>query len=151
MSQQPLDAPINILLVEDDETDIKFIIRAFERLWEKPSINVVHDGDQALAFLRKQDEYAGAVAPDLILLDLNMPGRNGYEVLKEVKSDPGLKQIPIVVLTTSSDEDSVAQAYKLHANSFITKPATFEELQNMVQKVVDYWMSVARLPNSNGG
>jgi len=146
---QQLDVPVKILLVEDDETDIKFITRAFERIWDAPTIAVVRNGEQALQYLRKQQDYGSAATPDLVLLDLNMPGKNGYEVLTEAKRDPELKHIPIVVLTTSSDEESIEESYKLHANSFITKPATFDELQSVVQQVVDYWRGVARLPQSN--
>ncbi len=146
MSATPDNAPVQILLAEDDETDVKFIIRAFERVWKEPNIHVVNNGEEALAFLYRQGEYADSPRPDLILLDLNMPRKNGFEVLEEVKKSEELKHIPIVILTTSDDEESIRQSYGLHANSYITKPTTFEELQRVVQMVVDYWMGVSVMP-----
>jgi len=147
---EPVDnSTVHILLAEDDEIDVKFIKRAFARVWREQCIHVVSNGEEALAFLYRQGKYGDAPRPDLILLDLNMPRKNGFEVLEEIKQSKELMHIPVVVLTTSKDEESVKQSYALHANSYITKPTTFEELQRVVQMVVDYWMGTSRIPPRN--
>ncbi len=136
----------NILLVEDDPDDVRFIERSFAKVWLKHQLHVVSDGEQALKFVRNAPGYEDSPLPDLILLDLNMPRKNGYEVLVELKNDDGLKHIPVVVLTTSSDYDSVMKSYKLHANSFISKPVSANELNEVVSLVVNYWFNTVGLP-----
>ncbi len=131
----------HILLVEDDPDDVKFIKRAFAKVWVDYELHVASDGEQALAMLRRSDGYEDEPKPDLILLDLNMPKMNGFEVLDSLKSDSELCQIPVVVLTTSNDREAMAKAYQLHANSFISKPVTSEELNRMVEMVAQYWFN----------
>ncbi len=143
---EPIDEPAQILLVDDDEDDIMLITRAFSKVWDSYQIHTAHDGDEALAFLQRQGEYANAPKPDLILLDLNMPRINGYEVLSFVKGNENLKRIPVVVLTTASDEKSIDEAYARHANSFISKPSLYSELDKIVELVARYWLGTAQKP-----
>ena len=145
MSKQSDSSTVNILLAEDDPDDVEFIRRAFAKVWSDCRLHVVENGEVALEFLRREGEFQDAPTPDLILLDLNMPKKNGYEVLTEVKDDETLRYIPIVVLTTSSDRDSVMKAYQLHANSFITKPVSSGQLERIVQLVIEYWFSAVGL------
>ncbi len=145
MSDQPMKTTVNILLAEDDPDDVEFVRRAFAKVWSDCRLHVVENGEMALEFLRQNGEFADAPTPDLILLDLNMPRKNGYEVLLETKEDEALRHIPVVVLTTSSDRDSIMKAYQLHANSFITKPVSAEQLERIVQLVIEYWFSAVGL------
>ena len=140
------DRQAHILLVEDDSDDVKFVRRAFSDVWPNCEIHSVGDGEEALSFLRRTPGYEDAPSPDLILLDLNMPRKGGHEVLLEIKQDDALKHIPVVVMTTTDDKDTVLTSYKLHANSFITKPVGTDELNRIVQTVVDYWFSAVGLP-----
>ncbi len=145
MSTQSDRATVNILLAEDDPDDVEFVRRAFAKVWSDCRLHVVENGEQALAFLNRAGEFAKSPVPDLILLDLNMPRKNGYEVLLEVKESESLRHIPVVVLTTSSDRDSIMKAYQLHANSFITKPVSAEQLERIVELVIEYWFSAVGL------
>ena len=135
-----------ILLVEDSQADVLITREAFEQAKMINPLHVVEDGIQALAFLRQEEEYASAPRPDLILLDLNLPRKNGREVLAEVKSDPKLKTIPVIVLTTSQAEQDILEAYGLHANCYIVKPVEFENFVTAVQSVQRFWLSVVALP-----
>lgn len=137
---------VNVLLVEDDPDDVSFVERAFATVWSDCKLHVVEDGEMALQYLRNEGDFAAAPLPDLILLDLNMPKVNGYEVLGDIKNDEKLRHIPVIVLTTSSDRDSMMRAYQLHANSFITKPVTAEQLDRIVELVIEYWFSTVCLP-----
>lgn len=140
--------PIVILLVEDSPTDVML---AEEALAEAKIMNVMHavkDGVEAMAFLRREREYSDAPRPDLILLDLNMPRKNGIEVLEEVKVDNDLKQIPVIILTTSQAEQDVARAYGLHANCYISKPVDFGQFSNVVRSIENFWFTVVLLPNA---
>ncbi|HKT05405.1 MAG TPA: response regulator [Rugosimonospora sp.] len=138
--------PIEVLLVEDDPGDVLMTREAFEEHKVRNRLTVVPDGVEALAYLRQQEPYAGAVRPDLVLLDLNLPKRDGREVLAEIKGDESLRQIPVVVLTTSQAEEDVLRSYRLHANAYVTKPVDFEQFINVVRRIDDFFVSVVKLP-----
>ncbi|MFZ1933639.1 MAG: response regulator [Thermoguttaceae bacterium] len=140
--------PIQILLVEDNEADARLATEALKAAKVANCIHVVHDGVEALGYLRRQGAYATAPRPDLILLDLNLPRMNGRQVLVEVKSDPDLRNIPVVVLTSSSDEENVVKSYDLHANCYIVKPVGFDGLIEVVKSLDQFWLSVVCLPPS---
>jgi CheY-like chemotaxis protein len=135
-----------ILLVEDDPGDVLITQEALALSRIANNLHHVSDGDEALAFLHRVGEHADAVRPDLILLDLNLPGRNGREVLAEVKASPDLRQIPVVVLTTSRAQEDVLESYDLHANAYVSKPVDFEEFTSVVGKIDDFFFAVAQLP-----
>ena len=138
--------PIELLLVEDSEPDVRLTIEALREAKVKNRLWVVEDGVEALDFLRRQGRHADAPRPDLILLDLNLPRKDGRQVLKEIKSDDSLKRIPVVVLTTSKSEEDVLRAYNLHANCYITKPVDFNRFMEVVKSIEDFWLTVVRLP-----
>jgi CheY-like chemotaxis protein len=140
------DVPIEVLLVEDDPGDVLMTREAFEEHKVRNRLNVVSDGADALAYVRREGEFADAVRPDLILLDLNLPKRDGREVLKELKTDPDLREIPIVVLTTSSAESDVLASYQLYANAYVTKPVDFERFISAVKQIDDFFVSLVKLP-----
>jgi chemotaxis family two-component system response regulator Rcp1 len=138
--------PVEILLVEDNPDDIDLTVEAFKESSTLSHLHVVEDGVQALAFLRRQGNYSSAPRPNLILLDLNLPRKSGYEVLQEVKADPELRQIPVVVLTTSSADNDVLRSYELAANCYITKPVDLDAFLSVVRVVDRFWRDVATLP-----
>ena len=137
---------INILLVEDSEEDIDFTRKALQKGKIHNELNVVKDGVEALKYLRALDKYEGRSLPDIILLDLNLPKKDGREVLGEVKMDDTLKQIPVIVLTTSKAEEDILRTYDMGVNSFVTKPVTFEGLVDMVRVLTSYWIQIVELP-----
>ncbi|WP_125775280.1 response regulator [Antribacter gilvus] len=137
---------VEILLVEDDPGDVLMTREAFEDYKIANRLSVVTDGVSALEFLRRQGEYADAPAPDLVLLDLNLPRMDGLEVLAVVKNDPALRHIPVVVLTTSDSEEDIIGSYSLHANAYVTKPVDFERFIDVVRQIDDFFVSVVRLP-----
>lgn len=137
---------IEILMVEDNPGDVRLAQEAMKEAKMSNRLNVVHDGVDAMAYLRREGRFAGALRPDLILLDLNLPRKDGREVLAELKSDPDLKSIPVVVLTTSRAEQDVEGAYKLHANCYITKPVDFNQFMKVVQQIDNFWINVVTLP-----
>ena len=137
---------IEILLVEDSAADVRLTMEALKEAKVANRLSVVDDGVKAMEFLRRTGTYAQAPAPDLILLDLNLPRKDGREVLAEVKADPTLRRIPIVVLTTSLAEEDILNAYDLHANCYITKPVDFDQFMKIVQTIEDFWLTVVRLP-----
>jgi CheY-like chemotaxis protein len=137
---------IQILLVEDDPGDVLMTREAFEDNKVANTLHVVSDGAEALEFLRKEGPYGEAPTPDLVLLDLNLPRVDGREVLAAVKADEELRQIPIVVLTTSEAEEDVLRSYALHANAYVTKPVDFERFIEVVRKIDDFFVRVVRLP-----
>lgn len=139
--------PIEILLVEDSRADIAMTVAAFREGRIANELHVVTDGDQALAYLRKEGPFARARRPDLVLLDLNLPKRDGREVLAEVKADDDLKSIPVVVLTTSSAEADITSSYQLHANSYITKPVGVDAFFAAIRSIEGFWLSLVRLPD----
>ncbi len=138
--------PVEILLVEDDPGDVLMTKEAFADNKVKNNLNVVSDGVDAMAFLRKEGKWANAATPDLILLDLNLPRKDGREVLAEVKADETLRQIPVVVLTTSKAEEDVLRSYKLHANAYVTKPVDFDRFIEVVRQIDEFFVEVVRLP-----
>jgi CheY-like chemotaxis protein len=138
--------PIDILMVEDNPHDVRLTMEAFKDAKVFNNLSVVSDGEEALKFLRREGEYAGSPRPDLILLDLNLPKKCGREVLEEIKRDPGLKRIPVVVLTTSENEKDIMRAYELHVNAYITKPVDLDQFIKIVEAVEDFWLTVVKLP-----
>jgi CheY-like chemotaxis protein len=138
---------IHVLLVEDDPGDVLMTREAFEENKVANNLSVVSDGEAAMAFLRKQGEYADAPTPDLVLLDLNLPRMDGREVLAAMKGDEELRRIPVVVLTTSEAEEDVLRSYSLHANAYVTKPVDFERFIQVVRKIDDFFVQVVRLPS----
>jgi CheY-like chemotaxis protein len=142
----PISVPIEVLLVEDDPGDVLMTQEAFEEHKVRNNLTVVNDGTEAIAYLRGEGPYAGATRPDLILLDLNLPRRDGREVLAEIKSDPDLQQIPVVVLTTSQADEDIARSYQLHANAYVTKPVDFESFIAVVRQIDEFFVSVVKLP-----
>jgi chemotaxis family two-component system response regulator Rcp1 len=138
--------PLDVLLVEDDPGDVVIAEEALRASSLNSRLSVVHDGVEALAYLRRETGYADAERPDLILLDLNLPRKTGHEVLAEVKADPELRRIPVVVLTTSGAEEDVARAYDSHANVFVTKPVDFDHFTRVIKQIDDFFLTVAQLP-----
>lgn len=138
--------PIEVLLVEDDQGDILLTREAFELNKVKNRLHVVNDGEQAMAFMRREGEYVEAPRPDLVLLDLNLPRMDGLEVLREVKADPRLLSIPVVILTTSEAEEDILRSYHLHANAYVSKPVDFEQFIRVVRQIDDFFVSVVKLP-----
>ena len=141
-----VEREIQVLLVEDDPGDVLMTREAFEDYKVHNQLHVVNDGEQAMAFLRQEGEYAGLPRPDLVLLDLNLPRMDGRQVLNAIKSDPELSSIPVVVLTTSEAEDDVLRSYSLHANAYVTKPVDFERFIDVVRQIDDFFVTVVRLP-----
>ena len=137
---------VEILLVEDNPDDIDLTIEAFKESSSSSHLHVVEDGVEALEFLRRRGAHEAAPRPDLILLDLNLPRKSGYEVLQEIKTDPQLRQIPVVVLTTSAADTDVVRSYELAANCYITKPVDLDEFLSVVRLVDRFWRDVATLP-----
>ncbi|GAA1736456.1 response regulator [Nonomuraea bangladeshensis] len=137
---------IEVLLVEDDQGDILLTREAFDLNKVRNRLHVVNDGEQAVAFLRREGRYADAPCPDLILLDLNLPRMSGLEVLSEIKADPVLATIPVVVLTTSEAEEDILLSYRLHANAYVTKPVDFEQFIRVVRQIDDFFVTVVKLP-----
>jgi CheY-like chemotaxis protein len=136
---------INVLLVEDDPGDVLMTREAFEENLHN-RLDVVTDGEAALGYLRQEEPYADVPRPDLILLDLNLPRRDGREVLQEIKADPDLRHIPVIVLTTSQAEEDVLRSYQLHANAYVTKPVDFEGFIDAVRQIDHFFVSVVQLP-----
>jgi two-component system response regulator len=138
--------PVNVLLVEDNPGDVRLTQEAFKEAKISINLDVTMDGAEAIKFLRKEGEYADVVTPDLILLDLNLPKKDGREVLKEIKTDDTLKRIPVVVLTTSNAEQDIMKSYNLHVNCYINKPVDFEKFFDIIQKIEEFWLTTAILP-----
>ena len=146
MTREPPDPPLDILVVDDNEDDVLLLQESLSNL---PAVNLVHavrDGEEALTFLRRQGQYAQACRPRLVLLDINMPRKNGFEVLAEMKNDPLLRMIPVVILTTSNREADVVAAYGSGACSFVTKPVDFDRLKLIAEHFVCYWTTVVQVP-----
>lgn len=139
--------PIEILLVEDNPGDARLAKEALKDSKLLNNIHHVEDGEQAMQFLRKEGDYQDAVRPDIILLDLNLPRKDGREVLADIKSDPDLKMIPVVVLTTSEAEQDIVQSYQLHANCYITKPVDLDKFLKIIDSMQEFWLSIVRLPS----
>jgi chemotaxis family two-component system response regulator Rcp1 len=139
-------APIEVLLVEDSAGDVRLTREAFKDAKVLINLHVASDGTEAMAFLKREGEYANVPRPDLILLDLNLPKKDGREVLEEIKESPTLKSIPVVILTTSASEADILRSYRLHANCYITKPVDLEGFLKVVKSIDAFWLSVVKLP-----
>jgi len=144
----PVEAslPIEVLLVEDDPGDVLMTQEAFEEHKVRNKLNVVQDGEEALAYLRREGRFAEAPRPDLILLDLNLPRVDGREVLQVIKEDLDLRRIPVVVLTTSQADEDILRSYSLHANAYVTKPVDFDSFIAVVRQIDEFFVSVVKLP-----
>jgi two-component system, chemotaxis family, response regulator Rcp1 len=140
---------MEILLVEDNAGDVRLTREAFREAGLLHTLQVVPDGIRALSFLRREGDYAGAMRPDLILLDLNIPRKDGREVLAEIKADPDLQTIPVVVLTTSQSEDDILASYHLHANCYIVKPVNLDQFMHAIEVIEDFWLKTVRLPSQH--
>ncbi len=147
MSDDTRGRPIQILLVEDNPGDVRLTIEALKEGKVSNTLSVARDGVEALSFLRREGPHGKAARPDLILLDLNLPKKDGREVLAEIKDDSSLRRIPVVVLTTSKAEEDILRTYDLHANCYITKPVDLEQFISVVRSIDDFWLSVVRLPS----
>lgn len=143
-----ISRPIEILLVEDNPGDVRLTREALQDAKVLNNLYVAGDGFEALAFLNRQGKYKNAVRPGLILLDLNLPQKDGREVLAEIKVDPDLRRIPVVILTTSKAEEDILKTYDLHANCYITKPVDFEKFLEVIQAIEDFWLSIVKLPRT---
>jgi two-component system, chemotaxis family, response regulator Rcp1 len=139
--------PIDVLLVEDSPGDVRLTREAFKDARVHINLHVASDGAEAMAFLQREGKYADVPRPDLILLDLNLPKKDGREVLKEIKESDSLKTIPVVILTTSASEGDVHRSYRLHANSYITKPVDLDGFLRVVKSIDNFWLSVVKLPH----
>jgi len=138
---------IEILLVEDNPGDVRLVKEVMKDAKVANSLHVAEDGEEAMAMLRREGKYSGSVRPDLILLDLNLPGKDGREVLREIKTDENLRRIPVVVLTTSSAEEDIIRSYSDYANSYITKPINLNQFINVVKSIENFWLTIVKLPN----
>jgi len=138
--------PIEILLVEDSPDDACLTIDALQEGRVRNNITLIEDGVSAMAFLRREGRYASAPRPDLILLDLNLPRKNGREVLAEIKQDPHLRRIPVVIMTSSDDEKDILAAYDLYVNCYVTKPVDFDQFIRVVKSIEHFWFSIVKLP-----
>ena len=146
MNSQTTGRPIEILLVEDNPGDVRLIVKALRDGKVQNKLHIAKDGMEATAFLHREGEYADALYPDLILLDLNLPKKDGPEVLAEIKEDPALKHIPVVILTSSQEGEDIVKTYNLHANCYITKPIDLEQFIMVVKSISDFWLTIVKLP-----
>lgn len=141
---------VHVLLVEDNPGDVRLATEAFERIDDGLRLHVVNDGEQALDFLYREAEYADAPDPGFVLLDLNLPGRDGRDVLRTIKNDESLRHTPVIVFTSSDAEEDVREVYDEHANAFITKPMDLSRYMDVIEEMKTFWVSVATLPPENG-
>ncbi len=147
MNSQPASRPIEILLVEDNPGDVRLTVEALKEGKVRNKLHVAEDGVEAMAFLHREGKYAGAPGPDLILLDLNLPKKDGHDVLAEIKEDPTLRRIPVVVLTSSKADEDILKTYNLHANCYITKPVDPEQFIAVVKSIEGFWLTIVKLPS----
>jgi CheY-like chemotaxis protein len=140
--------PVEILLVEDNPGDVRLTLEALKDGKVLNHLSVVGDGVEAIAFLHQEGAYANAPSPDLIFLDLNLPKKDGREVLQEIKNDKSLRHIPVVVLTTSKADMDILRTYELHANCYITKPVDFEQFTKVIKSIEDFWLTIVKLPQN---
>jgi CheY-like chemotaxis protein len=146
IDRQTLGKPIEILMVEDNPGDVRLTVEALKETKLNNKLNVVKNGVEALAYLRQEDGYTDAPRPDLILLDLNLPQKDGREVLMEIKADRDLGRIPVVILTTSQAEEDILKTYDLHANCYVSKPVDLEQFTQVVQSIEFFWLTIVKLP-----
>ncbi len=147
MNPRIANLPISILLIEDNPGDVRLIQEAFKVAKVVNEINSVVNGLDAMSFLRKEGDFASAQTPDLILLDLNLPGKDGREVLAEIKADQILKTIPVIILSSSSALEDILKSYEHNANCFVTKPIDVNEFFNVIKKITDFWITIVKLPS----
>jgi len=147
----PVIKPIEVLLIEDTPSDVRLTREAFKEGRVLTNLSVVEDGMEALAFLRREGAHTQAPRPDLILLDLNLPGMNGQEILQEIKAEPALSIIPVVILTTSEAESDIVKTYQLHANCYITKPVDLNRFIEVIRSIENFWLTVVKLPTGGPG
>ncbi|MDY6833939.1 MAG: response regulator [Chloroflexota bacterium] len=140
------DEPVDILLVEDNIGDVRLTQEAFKEARFNYNLHIARDGIEALSYLRKQGKYKDAIRPDIVLLDLNMPKKDGRQVLIEIKADDTLKRLPVIVLTTSETTEDIIRSYNLHANCYITKPLKINHFIGVIQTIDEFWLKIARLP-----
>jgi CheY-like chemotaxis protein len=141
----PATVPIQVLLVEDNLGDVRLTQEALRDAKVRNNLHVVADGVEAMAFLRREGRYAGVPRPDLVLLDLNLPKKGGLEVLEEIKTDPHLQHIPVVILTTSQAEQDIVQSYRHRANAYVTKPVDLEQFLKVVGSIEQFWLEIVKL------
>jgi chemotaxis family two-component system response regulator Rcp1 len=146
LSEPDVIRPIEVLLVEDDEGDVRLTREALAEGHVVNRLSVVGDGVEAVAYLRRKTPHTAATRPDLILLDLNLPRKDGHQVLADIKGDADLRRIPVVVLSTSATHEDIVRSYDLHANAYVTKPVDFDGFVDAIRQIDDFFMSVARLP-----
>jgi chemotaxis family two-component system response regulator Rcp1 len=146
MSESRMGRPVEILLVEDNAGDVRLAREGLRECKLLNNLHVAEDGVRALAFLRREGEHAKAPRPDLIMLDLNLPRKDGREVLREIKEDDELKRIPVVILTTSKAEEDIVKSYSLHANCYVTKPLAIEQFVTVVKAIESFWFTIVKLP-----
>ena len=150
MTTAKVGAPIEILMVEDNPADIELAREALTDLSARKNITVAEDGEEGLSLLRREGRYEHAPQPDLILLDLNLPTIDGRDVLAEIKSDPNLRRIPVVILTSSQNEDDIIQTYDLHANAYVVKPLGLDEFIEVMRAMEGFWLGFVKLPTRGG-
>ncbi len=138
--------PVEILIVEDNEGDVGLIEEVFEEAKIRNNLHVAEDGEEAILFLHGKGKFSGSPRPDIIILDLNLPNKDGREVLREIKEDNTLKKIPVIVLTTSNAEKDILKSYDLHANAYVTKPLDFNQFIKVVESIGNFWLEIVRLP-----
>ncbi|MDP6356422.1 MAG: response regulator [Planctomycetota bacterium] len=146
MSRTVPGRPVDVLMVEDSPTDAELAELAIQDAKVQIAMDIVEDGFQAMAYLRNEGNYADRPTPNLVILDLNLPGKDGREVLEEIRSDENLTHLPVVILTTSEDERDIYEAYKQHVNAFITKPVDFDQLVKVIKQIEEFWFGLAKLP-----
>ena len=146
MTSTEIRSPIEILMVEDNPGDVELAREALTEASARKNLTVAEDGEQGLSLLRREGRYENAQQPDLILLDLNLPTINGREVLAEIKSDPELRRIPVVILTSSEDENDVLETYNLHANAYVVKPVDLDKYMQVIKAVEGFWLGFVKLP-----
>lgn len=146
LSYEPMPRTIDILLVEDNEADVRLTEEVLTESKVRNNLIVANNGQEALERLRRKGRFSGSSRPDLILLDLNLPVKDGREVLAQIKEDPDLKRIPVVILTTSKAEEDILKTYNLHANCYITKPVDLEQFVTVVRYIEDFWLAIVKLP-----
>ncbi len=147
MSLENIGRAAEFLLVEDNPGDVRLTCEALTESKVKNNLSIVGDGMEAMAFLRKEGKYADAPRPDVILLDLNLPKKNGLEVLEEIKADPSLKRIPVVIITSSEAEQDILKTYDLHVNCYVNKPVDLEQFIRVVQSIETFWLTIVKLPS----
>ena len=148
MNMDPLGRPADFLLVEDNPGDVRLTQEALKNHKVQNNLHVVTDGEEAMDFLRRQGKHKNAPRPDIILLDLNLPRKDGREVLAEIKSDPDLKTIPVVIITSSEAEQDIIKSYNLNANCYVTKPVDLDQFIKVVQSINDFWLTIVKLPSA---